>query len=102
MEYEMETEVVSLTPNDFVHINVCGHKYVILQKTLERFPMTLLGNRTKREDHYVDFLSAYYFDVNREVFESVLYYYQSNGSLVRPSNIPMDLYARGLYLCTGQ
>ena len=82
-----------LTPDDFVHINVCGHNYKILHSTLDKFPLTLLGNREKREKHYVDFLDAYYFDENREVFDSILYYYQSDGSLVRPQNIPMDLYA---------
>ena len=84
-----------LKPTDFVQINVCGHTYQILKRTLAKYPNTLLGNEEKRQQYYVEFLRAYYFDDNRELFEAVLYYYQSDGLLVRPVNIPMDLFVQG-------
>ena len=87
-----------LRPEDFVNINICGHHYKVLRSTLEQFPTTLLGNKDKRQQYFVDFLDACYFDQSREVFESILYYYQSGGSLVRPYNIPMDLYIQVIQL----
>ena len=86
-----------LTPDDFIRLNVCGKSYEILRSTLDTFPMTLLGDEDRRREHYVDFLDACYFDLSRDIFESILYYYQSAGSLVRPRNVPMDLFVQEVY-----
>lgn len=80
------------TPDDFVDINVCGTVYQPMKETLEKFPHTLLGDGNRIQMYYVDFLQAYYFDRNKESFEAILYYYQSKGSLIRPTNIPMDMF----------
>ena len=42
----------------------------------------------------MDCLNAYYFDRHRECFEAILYYYQSSGTLFRPSHIPMTVFVQ--------
>ena len=84
---------LDVTRDDFVHINICGHTYQVLKSTLDRFPCTMLGDEKRRKEHYVDFLNAYYFDEDRRLFESILYYYQSGGFLIRPCNISMETYS---------
>ena len=80
--------------DDVVKINICGTTYRPLKSTLQKFPTTLLGDQHRLQAHYVNFLDAYFFDCHRNCFEAILYYYQSNGSLVRPQNIPMETFAR--------
>lgn len=84
--------IYDLNSDDFLFIDVCGMKYVTLKKTLERFPKTLLGNKNRRRPYFVKLRNAYFFDRNRQCFESILYYYQSGGLLVRPSNVPMEIF----------
>ena len=36
--------------------------------------------------------NEYYFDRNRSCFEAILYYYQSNGRLRRPTYVPIDIF----------
>ena len=85
-------KIEPLDKDDFININISGAQYRVLKRTLGQFSDTLLGNETRLRQYYVDFLDAYYFDRHREAFDSILYYYQSGGSLVRPVNIPMDLF----------
>lgn len=80
--------------SDIIRINVCGMMYETLKCTLERYPLTLLGNEELRKKYFVDFKNAYYFDRHRQSFEAILYYYQSQGSLIRPNNIPMDMFCQ--------
>ena len=86
-------EVSGLNEDDFVYINVCGMMYETLKRTLERFPSTLLGNEESRKQYFVNCKNAYFFDQNRQCFEAILYYYQSKGLLIRPLDIPLDLFA---------
>ena len=51
------------------------------------------GNEELRQQYFVDSKNAYYFDRHRGCFASILYFYQSGGSLIRPVNIPMDQFA---------
>lgn len=88
----MKRNYMLLGEDDFVTINVCGMIYETLKDTLERFPDTLLGDEESRDEHFVDFKNAYYFDRHRECFEAILYYYQSGGCLIRPAPIPMDIF----------
>ena len=90
----MSNGYCNLIPEDFIRINVCGQNYTIMRNTLDRFPNTLLGNEERRQEHYVEFLDALYFDHNRDVFEAILYYYQSSGCLLRPPTIPMHIFER--------
>lgn len=77
-------------------INVSGLRFETYEKTLNTFPETLLGNREKREEHYDNSTNEYFFDRNRSTFEAILFFYQSNGQLVRPNNVPFILFLEEL------
>ena len=86
------TELVTL--DDVINVNVSGVKYVLLRKTLEQFPSTLLGNEARRRHYYVEDMNSYVFQRSRVVFEAILFYYHSSGSLLHPSSVPMDVFAQ--------
>jgi len=76
-------------------INVSGLEFETFEKTLQNFPETLLGSERKR--HYYDEGNGeYYFNRNRQIFDSVLFYYQSNGILSRPPHIPENTFLEEL------
>ena len=57
------------------------------QETLERYPSTLLGSQC-REKYWEPERHAYVFSNRcRRSFESILYFYQSNGILSQPKNV---------------
>lgn len=72
-------------------INVSGFRYMTYVKTLERFPSTLLGNKGKRDLFYDEDHDEYFFDRNIQVFELILYFYQSNGRLVCPPELAPEI-----------
>ena len=72
-------------------LNVSGFRYMTYAKTLERFPSTLLGNREKRKRFYDEERDEYFFDRNIQVFELILYFYQSNGRLVCPPELAPEI-----------
>ena len=73
-----------------VQLNISGTRYETYLETLERFPTTLLGDMSKRCNHFSR--GEYYFDRNRTVFDSILFFYQSYGRLMRPSDVPMSIF----------
>ncbi|XP_066914736.1 potassium voltage-gated channel subfamily A member 2-like [Clytia hemisphaerica] len=68
-----------------VFINVQGSKYETYEGTLQQFPNTLLGDPVARSYYYSTQLKAYYFDIKPELFEAVLFFYQSSGILSKPT-----------------
>lgn len=76
--------------------NVCGEKYEVLESTVQRYPNTLLADASRRENYWDENYQEFYLDRNRACFESVLTYYQSNGILIRPQNIPDVLFLKEL------
>lgn len=78
--------------DDRVVINVSGMIFETREKTLLRFPHTLLGNEEKRNQFYVPEFHEYFFNRNRSAFEAILYYYQSCGRLKRPADVPMCVF----------
>ena len=74
-----------------ITINVSGERYQTYVETLNRFPDTLLGNTTKREEFYDDVEDEYFFDRDRSAFNAILYYYQSKGHLYCPLTVPMTI-----------
>lgn len=72
-------------------LNVSGFRYMTYVKTLERFPTTLLGNKEKRDVFYDEDHDEYFFDRNIQVFELILYFYQSNGRLVCPPELAPEI-----------
>ena len=79
-----------------LQFNVCGDKFEVLESTVQRFPNTLLADSARRAKLWDENYKEYYLDRNRACFESVLTYYQSNGILIRPQNIPDVLFIREL------
>lgn len=73
-----------------VKINISGKMYETLYSTLARFPNTLLGSSAKRKKYFDQERQEYFFNRNRNAFDSILFYYQSNGLLTRPSNIRLQ------------
>ena len=82
-----------INPNDKVVINIAGMRFETWCMTLNRFPNTLLGDPMKRQ-YYFDYIqNEYYFERHRESFESILYFYQSNGRfLLRPDSVRSEVF----------
>ena len=80
-------------PAERVVVNVSGLKFETLSETLEQYPTSLLGDVRKREAYYDEIRNEYFFDRNRPAFDAILFYYQSGGKLLRPPNVPMDVFA---------
>ena len=81
------------TLNEKVVINVSGMHFETWTWTLGRFPNTLLGNPSRRR-RFFDFKNnEYFFERHRQSFESILYYYQSNGRFLhRPLNVSSEVF----------
>lgn len=77
---------------DRVMLNVSGSIYETRLRTLDRFPRTLLGNRRKRLRYYCPRTEQYYFERSRLFFDAILFFYQSNGILQCPDQIPLDVF----------
>lgn len=79
---------------ELVRINVCGMLYETFRSTLNRYPLTLLGDENRRKSFYVESKNAYFFDRNREAFEAVLHYYQSKGTISRPPSVSVVAFCK--------
>ncbi|KAJ7357788.1 potassium channel [Desmophyllum pertusum] len=62
-----------------ITINVSGMRFETYESTLARLPDSLLGSPLKRAPYYDPINNEFYFDRNRNVFDSILFYYQSGG-----------------------
>ena len=79
--------------SDRVVINVSGETFETREETLNRFPDTLLGNPSKRRQYYNTKVNEYFFNRHRVAFESILFYYQSNGRLILPECVPYRVFS---------
>ncbi|CAM9265654.1 unnamed protein product, partial [Lampetra planeri] len=77
-------------------INVSGLRFETHARTLARFPRTLLGDPRKRAPYFDALRNEFFFDRNRQSFDSILHYYQSRGRLRRPAGVPVDVFAEEL------
>ena len=74
-----------------MHIDVSGKIFETLEETLARFPDTLLGDPDRRGEYEENGIVC--FDRNRNAFESILLFYQSNGRFVwKPRFIDNDIF----------
>lgn len=73
-------------------INVSGKRFETFEETLELFPDTLLGSATRRAEFLNVNTGEYFFDRHRGSFAAILYFYQSNGSLIRPESVPVHVF----------
>lgn len=79
-----------------IQINVRGEMFETYEHTLSRFPRTLLGSQMKRTRFYNPSRQEYYFDRDRAVFNSILFYYQSNGILSKPETVSYEMFSSEL------
>ena len=79
-----------------VLINVRGERFETYEHTLSRFPRTLLGSQSKRRRFYNPIKREYYFDRDKAVFNSILFYYQSNGILSKPETVSYEIFSSEL------
>ena len=74
-----------------ITINISGMRFETFESTLARVPDSLLGSPLKRAPYYDSIHNEFCFDRNRNVFDSILFYYQSGGTaggvLVKPDEI---------------
>ncbi|KAM7538503.1 hypothetical protein Aperf_G00000070477 [Anoplocephala perfoliata] len=78
--------------NERIVFNVSGLIFETYISTLQRYPDTLLGDPELRAKYYDEKHGYYFFDRHRESFDSILYYYQSNGFIQRPMTVPLGVF----------
>lgn len=84
--------------NRKIRISVRGNAYETYEKTLNHYPDTLLGNERQRQRFYNRQTRQFCFDVSSDVFDAILFFYQSRGILARPAFVKEDEYVEALRL----
>ena len=72
-----------------ITIKVNGSIYETFQSTLQRFPQTILGSETKRNE-LMHNSGMIILNCKAAVFDAILFYYQSNGILRCPTDVDMQ------------
>ena len=72
-----------------IKINVSGLVFETFSSTLERFPETLLGDIKRRMKYYYAEQDEFFFNRNRDAFESIFQYYQTYGKLIKPEGMSL-------------
>lgn len=95
-EESFEPRRISSQGRKKIILNISGTRFETYESTLERFPNTLLGSRKKRARYYNPANGEYYFPRNNTVFDFILFFYQSDGMLVKPVEefIPDEVFRR--------
>ena len=75
--------------NEKLVINISGAIFETFDKTLRRFPNTLLGNEQNRRAYFCNKSKQYFFNRSRHSFEAILFFYQSKGNLARPPSVQL-------------
>lgn len=75
-----------------IKLNVSGKIYQTTLRTLCHFPNTLLGNPRRLGQFFDPIEEDYFFDRSRACFDAILQYYQTRGTLRRPSDISLEIF----------
>lgn len=75
-----------------VRLNISGKIFEIHEYLLDLFPLSLLGCEAERLKFYDSKRDEFFFDRNREAFEGVLQFYQTNGAFEVPYFVPVDTF----------
>lgn len=70
--------------------NVSGTMFETWDETVQRFPNTMLGDPSKLWQYFCTDADQYFFNRSRIAFESILYFYQSSGKLIRPPELSVE------------
>jgi hypothetical protein len=81
-----------VTNHKRVRLNVSGLIFETFESTFDRFPETLLGSHEKRTKYYDPIRDEYYLARDKHTFDAILFYYQSEGILCRPEDVPSDVF----------
>lgn len=73
-------------------INVSGAIFEVSESKFNHFPHSLLGCPQKRRKYFDSHREQYFFDRHRQAFEGILFYYQSEGRLIYPDNVPAEVF----------
>lgn len=73
-------------------INVSGAIFEVSESKLVHFPQSLLGCPQKRRKYFDSRREEYFFDRHRQAFEGILFYYQNEGRLIYPDNVPTEVF----------
>ena len=73
------------THDQRVLIRVRGARYETYKSTLDYFPKTLLGSEETRMKYYDRKTNELVFQTTPDIFDAVLFFYQSKGILARPN-----------------
>ena len=71
-----------------IRLNIGGEVFETRNRTLRRFPDTLLGDCEKRMLFYCSTTQQYFFDRSRIFFDAILFFYQSGG-MVGGTTLPL-------------
>ena len=80
------------TDDDRLTINLSGTHYEINARDLFNFPETILGDPFERAYYLVRQSKDYFIPRHPTSFESILYYYISDGMLIKPETIPSIIF----------
>lgn len=73
-------------------INVSGAIFEVSESKFNHFPHSLLGCPQKRRKYFDSHREQYFFDRHRQAFEGILFYYQNEGRLIYPDNVPTEVF----------
>lgn len=79
-----------------VRINVSGMIFETWLSDLDDHPTTLLGSPSLRQPFFDSRQNEYFFDRHRQAFEAIFQYYKYGDKIIRPANVPEDVFLREL------
>lgn len=88
----METGDYTTDTDRLLVINVSGAIFEISEHKVALFPQSLLGCPRKRRRYFDSQREQYFFDRHRQAFEGILFYYQNQGRLIYPDNVPSQVF----------
>ena len=84
------------TMSNRLTIVVSGEVFETSKYHVAKYPETLLGNPLRRCKYLDPKREIYFFDRHRVAFEGILFYYQSNGKIMCPENVPYEVFKEEL------
>ena len=92
----LHENTMSVEGNERIAINIRGKRYETYMATLNRYPNTLLGSHNSRIDLCNQERNEILLDRDTEIFDYVLFYYQSQGVLAKPEFVTEDRFQEEL------
>ena len=81
----------AISSNGCLKICVSGRVFELTLEQVRRYPDSLLADPTKMADYFQPQLGMFFFDRNRQVFEYIMQFYQGDGYMEFPDEVPAQL-----------